>query len=155
MSLTTRYLDFEILQHCFEYIFDKFMYYILNNIEDMKKIYFPTQKHICYSYTLRKIHQCSFFQNPIHSSELLGLIHLDFFELFILSYSKYKWVITFLNNYSFYYNIFFLHKKFETAEAIKLIFQMWSNTTFHSVKKLHTDNRREYVISELQFFLRK
>jgi len=31
---------------------------------------------------------------------------------------------TFLDNYSFYYNIVFLHKKSETAEAIKLIFQI-------------------------------
>ena len=32
---------------------------------------------------------------------------------------------------------------------------MWSNTTFHPVKRLHTDNGREYVILELQFFLRE
>jgi len=32
---------------------------------------------------------------------------------------------------------------------------MWSNTTSHPVKRLHTDNGKEYVMSELQFFLKE
>jgi len=32
---------------------------------------------------------------------------------------------------------------------------MWSNTTFHPVKRLHTDNEEEYVMSELQSFLKE
>ena len=32
---------------------------------------------------------------------------------------------------------------------------MWSNTTSYSVKKLYTDNKREYIMSELQSFLRE
>ena len=32
---------------------------------------------------------------------------------------------------------------------------MWSNTIFYSVKRLHTDNRREYIMLELKFFLRE
>jgi len=32
---------------------------------------------------------------------------------------------------------------------------MWSNTTFNPMKRLHTDNKREYIMSELQFFLRE
>jgi len=54
-----------------------------------------------------------------------------------------------------FYNIAFIYKKSEAVDAIKSIFQMWSNTTFYSVRRLHTDNGREYVISELQSFLRE
>ena len=32
---------------------------------------------------------------------------------------------------------------------------MWSNTIFYSVKRLHTDNGREYIILELKSFLRE
>jgi len=32
---------------------------------------------------------------------------------------------------------------------------MWSNTTSYSVKRLYTDNEEEYIISELQSFLRE
>ena len=64
-------------------------------------------------------------------------------------------MITFLNDYFFYCNITFLHKKSEAIEVIKSIFKMWSNTTFYSVKRLYTDNRREYVTLELQFFLKE
>jgi len=51
-----------------------------------------------------------------------------------LSYSKYKWVITFLDDYSSYCRVAFLYKKSDATEAIKAVFQLWSNTTFHSVK---------------------
>jgi len=34
-------------------------------------------------------------------------------------------------------------------------FQIWLNTTSHPIKRLHTDNGREYVTLELQFFLRE
>ena len=32
---------------------------------------------------------------------------------------------------------------------------MWSNTIFYSVKRLYTDNRREYIMLKLKSFLRK
>jgi len=72
-----------------------------------------------------------------------------------LFYPKYKWIITFFDDYSFFYNITFLHKKSEATDVIKSIFWMWSNTTSHPVKRLHTDNRGEYVTLELQSFLRE
>jgi len=59
----------------------------------------------------------------------------------------------FLDDYSSYYRVAFLRKKSDAAEVIKSVFQLWSNTTSHSVKHLHTDNGGEYIISELQSFL--
>ena len=92
VSLISRYLDFETL-HC----------YVLDNVEDVRKIHFPTQKHIYHSCTLRKIHQHSFFKNSVCSSKLLGLIYSGLLELLTLYYSKYKQVI---NNYFFYCNYY-------------------------------------------------
>jgi len=83
------------------------------------------------------------------------LIHSDLLELPTLSYSKYKWVITFLDDYFSYCRVAFLCKKSDAAKAIKAVFWLWSNTTSHSVKCLHTDNGREYTTSELQSFLRE
>ena len=155
VSLATRHLDFETLHYCFGYASDEVICHVLDNVEDAKKICFLTQKHVCHSCTLEKMYQYSFPENFTHSSKPLGLIHLDLLELPILFYSKYKQVITFLDNYFSYYNIAFLHKKSEATEVVKSIFQMWSNTTFYLMKRLYTDNGREYVISELQSFLRE
>ena len=47
-----RYLDFEILHHHFEHIYDKVIYHIFNNIENTKRIHFPIQKYICCDCTL-------------------------------------------------------------------------------------------------------
>ena len=147
VNFVTRHLDFETLHHHFGHVSDEVMHHVLDNVEDVKKIYFPTQKYICYGYTLGKIYQCSFSENPTCSSEPLGLIHSDFLELPTLSYSKYKWIIEFLDDHSSFCNITFLYKKFETADTIKSV--------FHPMKMLHTDNGREYVKLELQFFLRE
>ena len=64
-------------------------------------------------------------------------------------------MIIFLNDCSSYCNIAFLYKKSEITQEIKSNFQIWSNTTFYPVKILHTNNEREYIILELQSFLRK
>ena len=143
VSLITRHLNFETVYCCFGCIFDIVICYIFKNVEDKKKIHFPIQKYVCHSYTLRKIHQHSFSENPVCFSESLGLIHLDLLELTTLFYSKYKQMIIFLDDYS-YCSIAFLYKKSEAVEAIKSIFQMWSDTTFHSVKILYTNNEKEY-----------
>jgi len=153
MSLVTRHPDYETIHCQLGHISDEAMRHISDNVEGAEKICFPNKKHICHGRTLGKLHQHSFPENPKCSSETLGLIHSDLLELLTLSYSKYKWVITFLDDYSFYCRVAFLHKKSDAAEAIKAIFWLWSNTTSHSVKCLHTDNGREYMTLELQFFL--
>jgi len=62
-------------------------------------------------------------------------------------------VITFLDDYSSYCRVAFLHKKSDAAEAIKAVFWLWPNTISHSVKRLYTDNGGEYMTLELQSFL--
>ena len=64
-------------------------------------------------------------------------------------------MIIFLDDYSSYCKVAFLHKKSDAVEAIKAIFQLWLNTISHSVKCLHTNNEGEYMTSELQSFLRE
>ena len=57
VSLVIRHLDFKTLHHhYFEHASNKVMYYVLNNVEDVKKIYFPIQEYVYHSCTLRKIH---------------------------------------------------------------------------------------------------
>jgi len=56
MSFTTRYLDFEISYHYLGHVSNKVMHHVFNNVNNVKKIYFPTQKHICHGYTLEKIY---------------------------------------------------------------------------------------------------
>jgi len=90
VSLITRHLDFETLHYCFGYASDKAIYQVLDNIENVKKIHFLTQKYVYYSCTLGKIYQYSFLKNSVHFSEPLGLIYSDLLELPTLSYSKYK-----------------------------------------------------------------
>jgi len=153
VSLVTRHPDYETIYRRLGHISDEAMRHISDNVKGAEKICFPNKKHIYRGCALGKLHQHSFPEKPKRSSETLGLIHSDLLELPTLSYSKYKWVITFLDDYSSYCKVAFLCKKSDTAEAIKAVFQLWLNTTSHSVKHLQTDNGGEYMTSELQSFL--
>ena len=42
MTLATRYLNFETLHCCFGYASNEVMHHVLGNVEDVKKICFPT-----------------------------------------------------------------------------------------------------------------
>jgi len=127
VSFIIRHLDFETLHYHFGHVSDKVTHHALDNIEDAKKICFLTQKYVCYDCTLGKIYQCSFPENSTCSSEPLELIHLDLLELPTLFYSKYKWIITFLDDHSSFCNIVFLHKKSDAAGIISL-FSRYSQT---------------------------
>ena len=122
MSLVTRHPDYETIHRCLGHISDEAMRYISDNVEGAEKICFPNKKHVCHGCALGKLHQHSFSENPKHSSETLELIHSDLLELPTLSYSKYKWVIIFLDDYFSYCRVAFLYKKSDTAEAIKAVF---------------------------------
>jgi len=110
MNLVARHPNYETIHCRLGHASDEVIKYVLDNVEGAKKICFPKKKHICCGYALGKLHQRNFSENPKRSSETLGLIHSDLLELPTLSYSRYKWVITFLDNYSFYYRVAFLHK---------------------------------------------
>jgi len=44
VSLKTKYLEFKTLHHNFGHTSDEVMHHVLDNVENIKKIYFPTQK---------------------------------------------------------------------------------------------------------------
>jgi len=56
VSLVIRYLNFEILYHCFGYASDDVICHILDNVKNMKKIYFQTQKCVYHGCTLGKMY---------------------------------------------------------------------------------------------------
>jgi len=49
VSFVTRHLNFETLYYCFGHASNEVMHHILHNVKDAKKIYFPTQKYVCFT----------------------------------------------------------------------------------------------------------
>jgi len=56
VSLTIRHLDFETLHCHFGHASNEIIHHILDNVENAKKICFPTQKHVCCCCTLGKMY---------------------------------------------------------------------------------------------------
>jgi len=79
-------------------------------------------KNVSAMVALLKRYTNTVLENHTHSSEPLELIHSDLFKLPTLFYSKYKWIIIFIDNHSSFYNMTFLYKKSEIVDTIKFIF---------------------------------
>jgi hypothetical protein len=100
MNQSVQEPSYEIWHNRFSHASDKALKNVLNASKTLIKIDFPRKKTTCPGCALGKQHQKSFPENPECASETGELIHLDLLKFPIQSYHKYKWVITFLDDYS-------------------------------------------------------
>ena len=85
VSFVTRYLDIKTSYNYFGHISDEVIYYILDNVKNVKKIYFPVQKYIYHYYTFGKIYQYNLSKNVMGHLNTNNFIFLFFyFSDFIL-----------------------------------------------------------------------
>jgi len=85
VSFVTRYLDIKTSYNYFGHISDEVIYYILDNVKNVKKIYFPVHKYIYHYYTFGKIYQYNLSKNVMRHLNTNNFIFLFFyFSDFIL-----------------------------------------------------------------------
>ncbi|KAF7761821.1 hypothetical protein Agabi119p4_9813 [Agaricus bisporus var. burnettii] len=110
---------------------------------------------VCPGCALGKQTQKPFYPNPKRAKKLAELTHSDLLELPITSYHKFKWVITFLDDYSSNCSIFLLKQKSEATQTIKDFVtgtELMNNT---KCLQFRTDNGGEYMPEELARFFRE
>jgi hypothetical protein len=81
------------------------------------------------------------------------LVHANLKEYPLLSYSKFKWMLTILDDYTSYAWVCLLKKKSETAPRLKDFFTTIKNQFNFELKTLRTDNGREFMSGEFQGWL--
>jgi hypothetical protein len=86
-----------------------------------------------------KMHQKPFGENLKRATEVIKHVHSDLFELPVMSYHKFKWVMTLLNDYSSFAHVVLLRSKSEAAPKMVELLTMLMNQCRKRVKHITSD----------------
>lgn len=95
-------------------------------------------------------------QSYSRATEKLGLIHSDLCgPMSVASFSGAKYLLTFIDDYTRMTFGYFIKSKDEVLPMFKIFKNLVENQTNLKIKKLRTDNGREYVNKQFQTFLQE
>jgi len=135
------------------------------NIPDLKKLKVrdivkgiefstTTNKFQCDVCDLNKIHVQPFQPSKHRETEVLSLVHSDICgPMNVESLGGSRYFVTFIDDYSRYTEVTMLHKRSDVLKAFKNYKRRVENQTGQRIKKLRTDNGREYLSNEFKKFL--
>ena len=84
------------------------------------------------------------------STQPLGLVDLDLIGSFPTpSYGGSRYVLTFIDDYSLFYWVYFLKLKLEVFEHLNICKALVENQSGNNIKVLRIDNGKEYVNKKL------
>ena len=108
----------------------------------------------CSTCKLGKSKSLSFPSHGSHAESCFGLIHSDVWDITsVISHAKYKYFVTFIDDYNKYTLIYFLRSKSEVFSVFQK-FVAYVETQFSSrIKVLRSDSGGEYMSHEFHDFL--
>jgi hypothetical protein len=116
---------------------------VLSHVEDAcidgPKVTPPSNTPVCPGCTQGKMHQKPFGENPKCATEVIEHVHSDLFELPVMSYHKFKWVMTLLDNYSSFAHVVLLRSKSEAAPKMVELLTMLMNQRRKCIKCITSD----------------
>ena len=101
--------------------------------------------HYCVGCNLGKMTQKHFPISQSRASSPFELIHMDLVEMPVLSYHKYKYVLTILDDHTSYAFTRNLRHKSETTTAIKNFISYTLTQYNMTIKKICTDRGGEFL----------
>ena len=108
------------------------------------KIHFPSEDYVCPGCTLGKMPNQAFPENERCASKPFGLMHSDLKSFPVTSYQKYKYVITFYDDFTSHAWTMPLHSKAAAITAAKDFFKMVRIQHNAQVVGWMSDAGREY-----------
>ena len=96
-----------------------------------------------------KMCRISFKPSNTRAKSRLELIHIDLGQMDVLSNGKFKYYLTFLDDFSRRCHVAFLKKKSDVAEAFKKFIVSIETQTGDKIRIIRSDNGREYINKNL------
>ena len=115
---------------------------------------FPSHPPLCRGCAEGKLHSKSFPESDSRAQKPFDLVHSDLKEFPVLSYSKYKYFVSFLDDYSSHAWVILLRKKSDTLAAFKQFNAMVTNQFKAPIKELMSDFGGEYKSHEFDNLLK-
>jgi transposase InsO family protein len=95
-------------------------------------------------------------KNIMTSDRPLELLHMDLFgPIAYISIDESKYCLVIVDDYSGFTWVFFLQKKSQTQETLKKFLRRSQNEFELRIKKIRSDNGKEFKNSQIEDFLRK
>ena len=119
--------------------------------EGARGIKFRTNEHIknCVQCINGKMTKQSFKSSESRASKRLQLIHTDLAQMQDLSFKKYKYFLTFLDDFSRKSFVVFLRSKSQVAAAFAQFIVDVETQTGDKIQRIRSDNGREYITKQL------
>jgi hypothetical protein len=117
------------------------------------QILIPKSKLVCDGCVKGKLTQKQFPSSESRTSWVLELVHSDLFELPVISYHRYKWTMTLLDDYSSVAFTVMLAKESDAPCEMINILKFLSIQSGQKIKHLHTDQGGEYTSGILEEYL--
>jgi transposase InsO family protein len=120
----------------------------------LNDLVFPEHSPLCRGCAEGKLHSKSFPESDSRATKLFQIVHSDLKEFPIESYSKYKYLVSFIDDYSSNAWVALLRKKSETLNAFKQFIAMVRTQFKAVVQTLMSDFGGEYKSREFDTFLK-
>jgi transposase InsO family protein len=132
---------------------------VLKRARDLKDfpndLVFPEHSPICRGCAEGKLHSKSFPESNSRATTPFALVHSDLKEFPVESYGKYKYLVSFLDDFSSHAWVVFLRKKSQTFTAFKHFVAMVKTRFKATVGALMSDFGGEYKSKEFDTFLKE
>jgi hypothetical protein len=115
---------------------------------------FPEHSPLCRGCAEGKLHSKSFPESDSRARRPFDLVHSDLKEFPILSYSKYKFFVSFLDDCSSHAWVVLLRKKSDTLKVFKHFIAMIKTQFNATLKELMTDYGGEYKSKDFDDLLK-
>jgi len=97
-----------------------------------------------------------FHSNGHRAAHCFDIIHSDVWGIsLVMSHAKYKYFVTFIDDYSRFTWIYFLRSKADVFSTFKKFLAFVENQFHIGIKTLRTDSGGEYISTEFQDFLQQ
>ena len=130
--------------------------HLLKNGFLSNKSIIPDSSFHCSVCKLAKSKTLPFRSNAHHADKCFDIIHSDVWGISpILSHAKYKYFVTFIDDYSRFTWIYFLRSKNEVFSMFKTFLAYIENQFHTCIKILRTDSGGEYISAAFQEYLQQ
>jgi hypothetical protein len=131
--------DYSSWHQCLGHPSDIVLNQFFEETQGVPRISIPKKKPICDGCVKGKLMQKSFPQSESQATRVLKLVHSSLFELPVLSYHRYKWVMTMLDDFSSTAYLVMLSSKSNAANQLINMINFLSNLSGQKCLKLRTD----------------
>ena len=151
VSMSTIFMiDYDLMHRRLGHPFEDVLHQAKRHTDNFPEgLIYSKDRPICRGCAEAKAHLPTFEDSTSRASSKFELIHSDLKELPVISYHKYKWFITFLDDYSSHCWVVFLRKKSDAYLAITDFLAMVRTQHNVSVKEFMTDAGGEYKADAL------